>query len=112
GVWSRNTHCGDRLVSTKDAGKSWRVVGGELPAPGSEFSPMIFPTPRVGSVLGNGALFTTRDGGDTWSRVRLGGWVAAISASGSSLWAFVSPCNAAVNACNYMLRYRVEASTF
>jgi hypothetical protein len=31
GVWSRNTHCGDRLVSTKDAGKSWRVVGGESP---------------------------------------------------------------------------------
>jgi photosystem II stability/assembly factor-like uncharacterized protein len=112
GVWSRNTHCGERLVSTKDAGKSWRVVGGELPAPGSAFSPMIFPTPRVGWVLGNGALFTTRDGGDTWSRVRLGGWVAAISASGSSLWAFVSPCDAAVNACNYMLRYRVEASTF
>ena len=113
GVWSRNTHCGNRLVSTKDAGESWKVIGGELPALGSEFfSPMIFPTPRVGWVLGDGALFTTRDGGQTWSRVRLGGWVAAISASGLSLWAFVSPCNPAVNLCNYLLRYRVEATTF
>jgi hypothetical protein len=103
GVWSRNTHCGNRLVSTKDAGESWKVIGGELPALGSEFfSPMIFPTPRVGWVLGDGALFTTRDGGQTWSRVRLGGWVAAISASGLSLWAFVSPCNPAVNLCNYL----------
>jgi photosystem II stability/assembly factor-like uncharacterized protein len=112
GVWSRNTHCGDRLVATKDAGASWRVVGGELPAPGSEFSPMIFPTPRVGWVLGDGALFTTRNGGQTWSRVRLEGWVAAISASGPSLWAFVSSCDSAVNTCNYLLRYRVEATTF
>ena len=112
GVWSSNTHCGNRLVSTKDAGESWKVIGGELPALRSWFSPMIFPTPRVGWVLGDGTLFTTRDGGQTWSRVRLGGWVAAISASGSSLWAFVSPCNAAVNLCNYLLRYRVEATTF
>jgi photosystem II stability/assembly factor-like uncharacterized protein len=67
---------------------------------------MVFPTALVGWVLGGGVLVVTRDGGSSWSRVSLG-YVAAISRSGSSLWAFVSPCNAAPSTC----RYRLEATT-
>ncbi len=112
GIWSRNSRCGDRLVSTEDGGESWKVVGSELPAPGSSYGQMIFSTPRFGWVFNGNTVYVTRDGGVSWSRVRLGGWVVAISAAGSSLWAFVSPCNSAVNTCAYPYRLRLEATTF
>jgi photosystem II stability/assembly factor-like uncharacterized protein len=112
GIWSRNTHCGDRLVSTQDGGASWTVTGSELPAPGSAYGQMVFPTPRFGWVFNSNSLFATRNGGGSWSRVQLGGWVTAISTSGSSLWALVSPCNSAVNTCEYPFRLRLEATTF
>ena len=110
GVWSRSTRCGPRLASTRDGGETWKVVGGALPAPVSDFSEaptMVFPTARVGWVDGAGVLVTTRDGGTSWSVVRLGGWVATISGYGSSVWAFVAPCNLAPSTC----RYRLEATT-
>ncbi|MFZ2056275.1 MAG: hypothetical protein WAV54_02550 [Acidimicrobiales bacterium] len=110
GVWSRSTRCGPRLASTRDGGETWKVVGGALPAPVSDFSEtatVVFPTARVGWVDGAGVLVTTRDGGTSWSVVRLGGWVATISGYGSSVWAFVAPCNLAPSTC----RYRLEATT-
>jgi len=112
GLWSRNTGCGARLVRSRDGGRTWRVVGDKLPAAIVDFSPeaiptMVFPTASVGWVRGGGVLVTTRNGGSTWTPVPLGGWVAAISRSGSSLWAFVAPCNPAPGTC----RYRLEATT-
>jgi photosystem II stability/assembly factor-like uncharacterized protein len=110
GVWSRSTHCGPRLASTRDGGETWKVVGGALPAPVSGLSEtptMVFPTARVGWVDGGGVLLMTRDGGTSWSVVRLGGWVATISGYGSSVWAFVATCNSAASTC----RYRLEATT-
>ena len=70
---------------------------------------MVFPTAGIGWIRSGGVLVTTRDGGASWSRVPLGGWVAAISRSGSSLWAFVAPCAANPNlrACSY----RLDATT-
>jgi len=76
---------------------------------------MVFPTARVGWVSSGGVLVTTRDGGASWSRVPLGGWVAAISRSGSSLWAFVAPCMANPNlrACSYRLdETTLDSETF
>lgn len=112
GVYSKSSRCGPRLVLTHDSGRSWRVIGGRFPEPTDDFSPvatptMVFPTARVGWVLGGGALVVTRDGGTSWTRVPLAGSVAAISRSGSSLWAFVAPCLANPRACSY----RLEATT-
>ena len=112
GVWSQRSQCGPRLAVTHDGGEKWRVIGGKLPAPITNFSAeatptMIFPTTRVGWILGSGALITTRDGGSSWTRVSFGGFVAVISRSGNSLWAFVAPCLANPTACSY----RLEATT-
>ena len=112
GLWSRSSSCGPRLALTRDGGRTWRVTGASLPASNGDFSPeatptMVFSSKRIGWVNGGGVLVMTRDAGLSWTRVPLGGWVATISRSGSSLWAFVAPCNANPNACSY----RLEATT-
>lgn len=118
GVWSQSSSCGARLVRTRNGGKTWKVVGGRLPSSIGDYSAsatptMVFPTARVGWVSSGGALVTTRNGGSTWTTVPLGGWVAAISRSGSSLWAFIAPCNAHPNTCSYRLEVgTINSTTF
>jgi photosystem II stability/assembly factor-like uncharacterized protein len=109
GVWARDPRCGARLAVTSNGGRTWRVTAGRLPGPAGYFTStpaLDFASPLLGWANGGGVLDLTRDGGTTWSRVRLGGPVQAISLSGTSLWAFVSSCPAItpdLRTCRYHL---------
>ena len=111
GVWARSARCGASLVVTVNGGATWRVAGSPIPASRNAFGPfqqpeIVFTTQGVGWINGSGLLLATRDEGTHWSVLHLGPSVLGIDRFGSSLWAYVSSCNAGSRC-----RVRLEATT-
>ena len=85
------------LVSTSNGGESWRVVDDAPPAalPAQlEFADAShgYLWGATPSARGRAPLWTTSDGGHSWSEAPVGPVVSDVSAIGSDVWAVVGTC--------------------
>jgi photosystem II stability/assembly factor-like uncharacterized protein len=79
------------LVASTDGGVTWRFHGSPVPVLGNEESNgvahVLFVSPALGYVYGNGLSLTT-DGGMTWTSPTVGsGTITSLVAIGASVWA-------------------------
>jgi hypothetical protein len=79
--------CKSTLVTTGNAGASWRVV----PAPRGATTDenVLFSGPRTGWVWGYDGLWVTRNSGGSWRTLRPGGPVMSLAAGSAAAYAIV-----------------------
>ncbi len=85
--------CRAMLVATDDAGARWRVLGspaGAITGDGTTtVDSVVFASQRIGWIYRPG-IWVTTDGGDSWSRLRLGGSVMDMTVSSATVYAVVA----------------------
>jgi hypothetical protein len=85
--------CKSTLVATDDAGASWRVV--RAPAGSTTDENVLFSGKRTGWVYGYDGLWVTRNGGESWRTLRLGGPVMNLAVGSATAYAVAAPRRAA-----------------
>lgn len=107
------------IVQTSNGGRTWRVIVGpdigSVPFSGPTWmelggkTEVGFIDARRGFYAQVGELWTTDDGGSTWSLVKTGGPVVSFTTLGNSAWALVSHCPRFPLSCSQLDLYRWSA---
>jgi photosystem II stability/assembly factor-like uncharacterized protein len=74
------------MQHTDDGGRTWQLVTAPTTEPGRAVTHVRFADARDGWAFGP-ALYSTHDGGSTWTRRRLGGPVLDLASAGHTVWA-------------------------